>query len=263
MSLTFLSQILLFGLLAGLALGLIGGGGSLVGVPLLAYGLGLSPHQAICTVMLSIGVIAGIGAARKFVAGELNWRIAGSLIPAGWLGALTGVAIGRFFSAGVLMIAFGVVVVAVAAGMLTSPQRQPPSTEGGAIAPVAFTPPLLAAAGGAGILAGLFGVGGGFVLVPALNLIGRLEIHRAISASWFVIALNSVAATGAHVLGGQTIPPGFAGGFALGTLAGFELGSRFGSRCSETRLRRIFGVALAVMAIAIIIAETNVHAFAH
>jgi uncharacterized membrane protein YfcA len=105
----------------------------------------------------------------------------------------------------------------------------------------------------AGILAGLVGVGGGFLLVPVLLLTGKLEMHRAIATSQFVIALISIWATVSHLAAGQRIPAGVAALFAAGSILGMGIGTPLAARIAGPRLQRLFGATLICMAVVILV----------
>ena len=104
-----------------------------------------------------------------------------------------------------------------------------------------------------GVLSGLLGVGGGFILVPGLVLITRLEIHRAIATAMFSVALVSVVATGAHFLAGQRVSLETTGLFTLGGMIGLWPGTWLAARLSGIWLTRVLAVGLLLLGVFIVI----------
>ena len=113
---------------------------------------------------------------------------------------------------------------------------------------------LLAAAGvGTGVLAGLFGVGGGFVIVPALVACARMTIHRAVATSLLAITLVSASGLTAHLLAGRSLPWDIAAAFVAGGVAGMVAGTAVGRRLPAARLQRVFaGAVLGVAAFVVL-----------
>jgi uncharacterized membrane protein YfcA len=223
-------------LLIGASLGLVGGGGALLTVPTLVHVAGFAPREAIVASLVVVGVAATAGALLHCRYGTLDVRVAAWFGGIGAIGALAGARVGRMLPAAWLMLAFA--VIAIAAGVMLMSRRAlvPPST--GHRRPGL----VVATALGVGFLTGLLGVGGGFLIVPALALVLRLPMARAVGTSLAVIAINCAAglvaaATAldpAHVV----VTAVFAGLTLLGTLAG----TRTASRTRPEVLRRAFGV---------------------
>jgi uncharacterized membrane protein YfcA len=103
----------------------------------------------------------------------------------------------------------------------------------------------------AGMLSGMLGVGGGFFIIPALLFFGGLEIHSAIATSMPVVVLISAVAMTGHLVAGQRPSPALTALFAAGGVVGVELGSRLGGRLDRSKLERVFGVAILVVAMLI------------
>jgi uncharacterized membrane protein YfcA len=104
-----------------------------------------------------------------------------------------------------------------------------------------------------GVLSGLFGVGGGFVIVPALILFSQMTIHRAIGTSLLVVALVSVSGVTAHLWAGREIPLDLTGGFIVGGLIGLVAGQSIGRRLSGPVLQRVFSAAILLVAAYVLI----------
>lgn len=260
---------ILFGVILGFAFGLTGSGGSALAVPMLVYGLGLAPHRAVCVSMISVGGMATLRAIQKLRAREVEFRTGWIVAGAGLLGAPAGAWLGRMLPEKWLLIVFAGVVALAAFRMLLqsryqsdrrpgpgqivgSLKREEPSSFGSCPGP-ANLPALSVIGLVTGFLAGLLGIGGGFVVIPALVLCCGLEIHLAIATSMFSIALISAAAMTAHWFAGQRPPLDIIGLFTLGGLLGLAPGCLLARRLSGPRLQRVFAVALLLLVAFIII----------
>ena len=256
----------LLGVILGICFGLTGSGGSTLAVPLLVYGLGLRPHHAVCVSMISVGVMAAVRSAQKLRQHEVEFRTAWVLAAAGLAGAPAGAWAGRLLPEKWLLSVFAIIVLVVAlrmttqspdasaAASATEPRTAPPTIR----VPSATIPTLCVTGFTTGLLAGLLGIGGGFVVVPALVLFCGLQIHRAIATSMFSIALISVAAMTAHWFAGQRPPADTLGLFTLGGMLGLVPGSLLAARVPGATLQRIFAVILLLLAVFIIIRSFGV-----
>ena len=230
--------------LVGITLGLLGGGGSILAVPILVYLLHLEPKTAIATSLVVVGLTSVVGAVRHGVRGSLSLPVGLSFGAAGIAGASAGSRIAALeaIPGELLLAAFAVLMVLVAALMLRG-QGMPEggtATERGRASLGAVAGTGLAT----GLLTGLLGVGGGFVIVPALLVAGRLPMHLAVGTSLFVIALNCMAGL-AGFLG--KVPVRWALGlvFAAASVAGSVVGVSLAHRIRAERLR--VGFALFVL----------------
>jgi uncharacterized membrane protein YfcA len=226
------------GLAIGLALGLLGGGGSVLTVPLL-LALGIAPKPAIA---LSLGVVAttaGVAVLSHARARRVDWRAAALLLPTAALGGFAGGRAAGAFSDGALLLGFALLMVGAGVAML-SPRR---------IARLPVERPAWVAASGAaiGFVTGLVGAGGGFLFVPALALLGGLPMHRAIGTSLVAIAVNAGAALLGH-LEHARLPLALALWLTGAAVAGGLLGARLAGRLPEAALRRAFGVLVLCVA---------------
>lgn len=264
-----LALTLLFGALVGLALGLTGGGGSILAIPLLVYGLAVPPREAIVVSLASVGATALVGAVQRLRAGLVEVRIGLIFSVGGGLGAPVGAWIGGRLPEPALLGLFAVLMLVVAANLWFKATRgpsQPAEAEGsgeakevgpicqhastGAIILTSRCAASMAMAGlGTGVLAGLFGVGGGFVTVPALVGLGRMPIHRAIATSLLVIGLVSAIGVAVQVLGGRDIPLDTTALFVGGGVAGMFLGGLLARRIAGPALQKIFAVAVVAVAV--------------
>lgn len=265
-------DVLIYGAITGLALGLTGGGGTMLALPLLMYGLGLPAHDAVAVSLVAVGAMAFVGALARLRAHQLQLHLGVLFAIAGMLGAPIGALFAHFLSDLVLSIGFAVLTLLVAVrlwqrahGPLPTDSAPLPDSALLRHAACRFDPTghlrltshclrLLIPTGFAtGIISGLFGVGGGFVVVPALVLIAGIDIRQATATSLLVVALVSLSGAVGAFAGGVRIDPMLVVAFAGAGVVGLELGSRFGRRLPERLVQRGFSVALVLVAIALIL----------
>ncbi len=264
---------LVFGVVVGFSLGLTGGGGSVFAVPLLVYGLHVPAHQAVTVSLAAVGATALGGVLMRARSGLAEYKSGVVFGLAGLAGAPLGTVVGRQVPAPLLLGGFAVLMLLVGVRMWRQASRKPEETRVvRAVSGVAesggpscrrdpegnlqFTSRcalMLGLAGVAtGFLSGLFGVGGGFLIVPALLFIAALSIQRAVATSLVVIAIISAAGVVSHVAGGQSVDWHITGGFVLGGLAGMGLGSAVGRRIAGPRLQKIFASMILAVAAAML-----------
>ena len=181
----------------GLSLGLIGGGGSIITVPVLVYVLGVPAHRAIGMSLAVVGSTALVGALLHHRKGAVVWRTASVFAASGIASAYLGSKLTRLVAAPVLLLLFGILMLVVAAVML---MRKHPTEDEPQHVP--SLPREILAGLGVGFLTGFLGVGGGFLIVPALVLFGGLAMKDAIGTSLFVIAVNCASGLPRAPLGG-------------------------------------------------------------
>ena len=267
---------LLYGALIGLALGLTGGGGSLLAVPLLVYGLGVSASQAVGTSLAAVGAVAAAGAVQRWRAGQLETRVGLIFAAGGMLGAPVGSWLGRRIPQPALLTGFALLMVAIAARMWRQAVRDPRSAAAVRARVEAdgaddagpfcrFDPAgrirldsrcgraLVVAGLLAGVLSGLFGVGGGFIIVPALVFFTGMSAHRAVATSLLVIALVCASGVASFFVGGGALPLGTTALFVVGGLAGMAGGTLTARRLSAAGLQKVFAVAIVAVAVFVLI----------
>jgi len=240
----------LFGSLIGLLLGLVGGGGSILTVPILVYVLDQGVHEATATSLVIVGATALFGVVPHARAGRVAPRTALLFGGAGIAGAFAGTALNRLVSGPVILLLFGVLMLVVAARMGLGRQ---PSGEGGGEAIVhGVRWPVLVAGLVVGVLTGFFGVGGGFLIVPALVLVLGFPMRLAVGTSLVIIAINSAAGVVAHLsTGGIDLPVALL--FVAGGVVGATLGGRLTGRVDEARLARGFAALVALVGIYLVV----------
>jgi uncharacterized protein len=234
--------ILAFGMLVGLSLGLVGGGGSILTVPILVYVLGESAHLATGTALAIVGANALIGAWEHDRAGRVRMSVALVFGGVGIVGALAGSWLNHLAPERAVLTGFALLMLAAATAMAKV------RLTGRVAAPkLDISWPVVLAGLGVGVLTGFFGVGGGFLIVPALVLVLGLPMRDAVGTSLVVIAINAGAALIGHLrFGGIDVE--VTALFIAGGAVGSILGSRLSGRIDEQRLRQ--GFAALVMLIA-------------
>ncbi|MFO0551518.1 MAG: sulfite exporter TauE/SafE family protein [Polyangiaceae bacterium] len=246
-----LAATAILALFVGVSLGLLGGGGSILAVPVLVYVGGLGPRDAIAASLVVVGSSSATAALLHGRAGAVDVRAGLSLGLSSMLGAYVGGRVARHLPAGLLLAAFTVMMIVTALAMLR-PRKTGP-IEDASPRPAKLTERARLAAIGLvmGAITGLVGAGGGFVIVPALVLFAKLPMRRAIGTSLFVITLNSAAGF-AGAVGAATVPWTLVAITALVASLGSVVGVVLSRRISPANLRTAFGVfVLALSAIVV------------
>jgi hypothetical protein len=243
------------GLVIGLVVGAFGGGGGVLTVPVLVYLLGQSAQAATASSAVIVGCTAVVGVLARVRAGTIAWRTGLAFGAAGIPAAYLGSVLNQHVAGQVVLLAFaGLTLVASAAMLLGGGDPEPedpaaPSTGSGALLtrPRTGTAMRVVGCGAAvGFLTGFLGVGGGFLVVPALVLVLRLPMIAAIGTSLLILSINAVAALASRAgLAGLDWPVvlPFALAAVLGTLAGKSVSDRL----SSALLTRAFGVLLGLV----------------
>ncbi len=226
------------GLCVGGVLGLIGGGGSIVATPLLLYAVGLSPHQAIGTGALAVSASAFLNLGGHARAGNVRWAIAGLFAGAGGVGALLGSTVGKLVDGQRLILLFALLMLVIG-GLMLRPRPK------GGVCPGVLTPRVALKIGaigaGVGLLAGFFGIGGGFLIVPGLILATDMPILTAIGTSLLAVGVFGLATALNYAASGLVDWP-VAAEFIAGGVAGGWLGTKAACHCAAQRhtLNRLF-----------------------
>lgn len=236
----------------GVALGLLGGGGSILTVPLLAYVVGMDAKQAIATSLLVVGVTSVIGAISHARAGRVQWRTGLIFGAAGMAGAYGGGLLARFIPGSVLLIGFAIMMIATAIAMLRG-REHIEVTDGAHRMPV---PKIVAEGLIVGLVTGLVGAGGGFLVVPALALLGGLPMPVAVGTSLIVIAMKSFAGLGGYLSSVQ-IDWAVAGAVTAAAVLGALLGARLTAKVDPDALRKSFGWFVLAMSSVILAQEIH------
>jgi uncharacterized membrane protein YfcA len=256
------------GAIVGVALGLTGGGGSIFAVPLLIYGLGVPPADAVAISLLAVATTAFVGAIQSVRHGLVVWQPSMIFAVGGIAGAPAGIVLGRL--ADPQWVVAGFAVLALTVGLLmwrasrahpeqaTAVRAQPYAAGSGPICVLApdgqlrFSAPcalVLSLIGiGTGFLSGLFGVGGGFLIVPALVLVTRMGVHRAVATSLLIISVIGLAGATSAIwhdgLEWNVFAP-FAAGGALTMIAMRS----FARRLAGPALQRVFAASIVLVGV--------------
>ena len=255
--------IVLYGCIVGVSLGLTGGGGSIFAIPLLIYGLNLSLSEAVPISLTAVAITAAIGAWYSFRAKLLLWQPIVMFSSGGIFGAPIGIAVSTHIEQSMLVNGFAGLTLIVGSIMWRKTFTRPDETRviraitfGDTKEPIckfssdgklSFTTPcaaiLMLAGLLTGLLSGLFGVGGGFLIVPALIFVIELGIHRAVAASLMIITIIGISGSSSAILAGdiqfEILLP-----FITGSIIGMLSGRTFAARIAGPVLQRIFASAI-------------------
>ena len=244
---------LLLSVLVGVSLGLLGGGGSILTVPILAYVAGLDAKEAIAASLFVVGTTSAVSVVAHAREGRVRWRTGLVFGAAGMVGAFVGGLLGGHIPGTVLMIAFALMMLATAAAMIRGRRGQAAEPTTGDL------PVLKVVLEGlvVGLVTGIVGAGGGFLVVPALVLLGGLPMSVAVGTSLLVIAMKSFAGLAGYLTAVQLDWP-----LVLGVTAAAVVGSFVGARLAgivpEQALRKSFGIFVLVMAVLVLVQELAV-----
>jgi uncharacterized membrane protein YfcA len=234
------------GALVGFSLGLVGGGGSILAVPLLIYLVGVpSAHVAIGTSALAVAVNAAANLAQHARRGAVKWRCASVLAAAGVIGAFAGSSLSKLVDGQKLLVLFAILMLVVAGLMLA---RRSIAGDEGVRLGRENAAKLVALGLATGALSGFFGIGGGFLIVPALMLATGMPILNAVASSLIAVAAFGVTAAANYAGSGLVdwwLAAAFIGGGVLGGMAGAQLAVNLGK--TRGRLNAAFaGIIVAV-----------------
>lgn len=264
--------ILLCGMLVGFSLGLTGGGGAIFAVPLLVYGLGVPPREAVGISLFTVGSTSLVGFLQRAWHGLVEFPTGLLFAVAGMIGAPAGAWLADRIPEAMLLGLFAVLMLVIAMqmwGKAGEAQAGLPIVMNEEAGPTCQRDPegqltltsscalMLGVVGlGAGVLSGLFGVGGGFIIVPALVMFSGMGMQLAIGTSLLVITLVSVSGTATHLLAGKDLSFATASLFTAGSLVGLFLGSWLSHRLAGPLLQKAFAAMIVVVAIYVIIRNT-------
>lgn len=250
---------LVSGGLIGIVLGLVGGGGSILAVPLLIYLVGVgSTHAAIGTASVAVAANAMASLAGHARAGMVKWRCAMVFAAAGILGAAIGAEIGKAFDGTRLLMLFGLLMVGVGLSMLRKRRREAdPDVRLSRMTARVLLPRLVPMGAGVGLAAGFFGIGGGFLIVPALIAATAMPFTYAVGTSLVIVTALGLTTATSYALSGHVDWPltalliaGGVGGAGVGILLGRRLASH------KVLFERAFAVLVITVGIYIAIGAT-------
>ena len=234
--------------IVGLSLGLLGGGGSILTVPIFVYVLGYDAKTAIAVSLPIIGITSLAGVVNHWRAGNVNIRVALMFGAVAMVGAFVGARLAQYVSGPVQLTLLSIVMLAAAIAMFRGGASSEREVASAHTEPALSLGWLLGVALGVGVLTGVVGIGGGFLVVPALVLLAQLPMKQAVGTSLFVIAMNSAAGFAGYV-GRVVLPWQYASLFALVAVGGILVGSSLVRHVPATALKRGFAVFLLVIAL--------------
>jgi uncharacterized membrane protein YfcA len=231
--------VLALSVVIGLSLGVLGGGGSILTVPILVYVAGFEAKEAIAASLFVVGVTSAVSVISHARGGRVMWRTGLIFGAAGMAGAFVGGLLGGHIPGQILLIAFAIMMVATSVAMLRGRKKK---NDDGA-APVKHELPIgrvLLDGAIVGLITGLVGAGGGFLVVPALALLGGLPMSVAVGTSLVVIAMKSFAGLAGYLTTVQ-LDWGLTLGVTAAAIIGSLIGSKLAGRIPEDALRKAFG----------------------
>jgi uncharacterized protein len=257
----------ILGALVGFSLGLTGGGGAIFAVPILIYGLGLPAREAVGISLLTVGSTAFVGFVQRARRGMVEFPTGLLFALAGMIGAPIGSRVADYLSESLLLTLFAGLMLMIALRMWFKAADKSASLPiianevddnagptcrrdpEGRLRLTSRCAMLLGVVGlSTGILTGMFGVGGGFIIVPALVTFACMGMQRAIGTSLLVITLVSISGTTGHLLAGKELSLETAGLFTLGSLVGLFFGSWMAQKMAGPTLQRVFAISIVLVA---------------
>jgi uncharacterized membrane protein YfcA len=239
---------LVSGMLVGFSLGLVGGGGSILAVPLMVYVVGVpDAHVAIGTSAVAVGANAAMNLTNHARGGSVRWACALTFAAAGIAGAFAGSIAGKMIDGQKLLALFALLMLVIAVLMLRTRSR---TGLPDARMSWANTPAVVGLGLATGTLAGFFGIGGGFLIVPALMLATGMSIMNAISSSLVAVTAFGLTTAASYAYSGL-ISWKLAGLFVAGGIAGGLIGTRSARRLADRRgaLNIVFAVVIIAVAL--------------
>ena len=241
---------LLLSVLIGVSLGLLGGGGSILTVPILTYVAGMNPKEAIAASLFVVGATSAVSAVTHARKKRVQWRTGLVFGAAGMAGAFGGGLLGGHIPGTILMIAFALMMAATSLAMIRG-RKNPAGAPHQGDLPV---PKVIIEGLVVGLVTGLVGAGGGFLVVPALALLGGLSMPVAVGTSLVVIAMKSFAGLGGY-LTTVSLDWTLVGGVTAAAILGSFLGARLAGRIPEAALRKGFGFFVLAMGVFVLVQE--------
>jgi uncharacterized membrane protein YfcA len=256
------------GALVGFSLGLTGGGGAIFAVPLLIYGLGVSPRVAVGISLLTVGTTALVGFVQRARRRMVEFPTGFLFALAGMIGAPIGAWLTQYFTDTVLLGMFSLLMLVIAARMWMNAragvndlsifeENDGPTCRRDPEGKLRFSSncALLLSVIGllSGVLTGLFGIGGGFILVPALVTFSNMGMQRAIGTSLLIITMVSASGVASHVAAGAGVSIHVAVLFTMGSVSGLFVGSGLSRRFSGPSLQKTFSAAIIAVALYVVL----------
>ena len=246
----------------GFVLGMIGGGGSVLAVPLLVYVVGVkSPHAAIGTSAVAVALNAASGLIGHARAGTVKWPCAGVFALAGVAGATLGAEVGKATDGQRLLALFGLLMIVIGATMLRERgDRENPDVCLKRETARELLPRLVPTGFGVGLLAGFFGIGGGFLIVPGLMLATGMPMRAAVGTSLVAVTALGLTTATSYAFSGY-VDWALVALLVAGGVGGTVLGITAGKKLSQKRQALRLGFAMLVIAVGIYVVARGVMPF--
>jgi uncharacterized membrane protein YfcA len=239
-----------FGIAIGVAVGMLGGGGSVLAVPVLVYVLGQSVEDATTTSLVVVTAAAVAGGLSHARDGRVCWRHAAVFTAGALPGVAAGTVLGDVVGGSALIAAFALVMLVAAAATWRRGERdeeRPPTGRPRGCPPLRMSHDLVAGAV-IGAMTGFFGVGGGFLIVPTLSIFLSLSMRLAVGTSLAIITTTSLAGLAAHLVAGRGLDIGVTTSMTVACAVGAVTGAAFAARVPQRLLGRGFAGLLAAVA---------------
>ena len=240
-----------FGLAIGLIVGGVGGGGAILGLPVLVYVLGEGGGPASTASLIVVSVAAAVGAGALAFRGHVCWRLALTFSAPAAVGSLLGAIASTAVSPPALILSFVPVMLVAAAGTWRRGDEADPDEKGDC--PALSWTRILVAGFGVGMLTGFFGVGGGFLIVPVLTLWLGTSFRRAVATSLVILTLTGVAALASHLATGSGLNVPVTIALASSTGVGALAGTMVGRRLPQQHLAHAFAVVVTAIALFLLV----------
>jgi uncharacterized membrane protein YfcA len=243
------------GMLVGFSLGLVGGGGSILAVPLMVYVVGVpEPHMAIGTSAIAVAANAAVNLSNHARGGTVMWSCALIFAAAGMVGAFGGSILGKMMDGQRLLALFAVVMIVIAMLMLKTRSRIGlPDVK----VSMSNMPAIVGLGLATGTMSGFFGIGGGFLIVPALMLATGMPIMNAVSSSLVAVTAFGLTTAASYAWSGL-VSWALAGLFVAGGIAGGLAGTRAARHLAERRGALNIVFAVVIIAVALYMLARNI-----
>ena len=242
---------LILAVFIGFTVGLLGGGGSILGVPMLRYIGGMEAKEAIATTLLIVATTSAVGAVQHARAGNVDWRTGAIFTLTAAMGGYTGGRTAKFLSEPTLLLLFATMMMATSMMMFRGRRNMTPRDEPLPIGVASIVGLVV------GFVTGMIGVGGGFMVVAALVLAGGMPMHRAVGTTLVVVTLKSFAAFAGYITH-VSVNYEFAGTVTAVAVCGTLVGAAMSQRVPAEKLRKGFAVLVLVMAAIVLAQERNI-----
>lgn len=241
--------------LIGLSLGLLGGGGSILTVPILVYVLKMDPKISIALSLAIVGTTSLFGVFGHYKNENVDLRIASVFAPVAMGGTFLGAKLSQFVSGQIQLLMFAIIMIVASFFMLKG--RKENKDEDDCIDKKKLNYLLIGLEGlVVGVVTGLVGVGGGFLIVPALVLLGGVSMKKAVGTSLLIISLKSFAGFFGYI-GIVEIPWMFLSKFTFFSIIGIFVGSYLVRFVSQSSLKKVFAIFLIIMGFFILYKNKN------